>query len=167
MITSYWAVAKTKPCRERWAAENISRQGHEFYLPMISERMVIKRRLTDRRSPLFPNYLFVRITDNDWRYLLGTFGIQKPLLDAEGPAKIPDAIIERIRQTEKSGIVQLPEKGPQFVYGQRVKVHLPTGQVELGIYQGASVKERVNVLLNILGHKTRVEIASDQLEAAA
>lgn len=134
---------------------------------MLGERVIIKRRVVQRLSPLFPNYLFVRITDDDWRFLLGTFGVQRPLLDAYGPAKIPDEVIDKIKATEEAGLVVLPDKGPAFVFGQRVKVFLPGDKVEIGIYQGQTAKEREHVLLNILGRKTRVEVGTNQIEAAA
>jgi len=167
MTQPYWAVAKTKPSRELWAAENIQRQGYEFYLPRFTEMVLHKRQgMIKRTSCLFPSYIFVQIM-SEWRFLLSTFGISKVLLDARGPCRLPDHVMERLRQSEdRMGMIELPAPPPGLVYGQKVRVALPGDRFEIGIYQGSGTQEREQVLLNILGQKTRVFIGRDQLEAA-
>ena len=159
-----WLVARTKPNRERWAAENVLRQGREPYLPMIGSVSKTKSGVTLAVArPLFASYLFVQ-TDDQWKFLLGTFGIVGVILVGDKPAVLSSTIIEQLRTRENaSGLVVLPKS--RFKIGQGVRV---TGGAFVnlqGIYDGQADKERQQVLVDYLGRKTKVLIADDQLEA--
>jgi transcriptional antiterminator RfaH len=157
-----WIVARTKPCREVWAAENIQRQGHEFYLPRI---FVPATHLCGqaRSECLFKSYIFV-LTEQ-WRFLLSTFGVSGVIMggNGSGPAILPQSEIDRMKLLEDgTGFVILPKFKP----GQDLRVTDGPFKNEKAIYQGMGPKEREEVLINFLGRKTKVLIAKEFLEAA-
>ena len=94
-----WFVARTQPLRERWAAENCRRQGAETYLPQIEEsaRVVTAGRViaTLRPRPLFPGYLFVRTVGQQWRFLLGTFGVIDLIATSNTPSQVKILLLKR------------------------------------------------------------------------
>jgi len=57
-----WVVVQTKPRQEDTAFANLQQQGYSAYLP----RLAVPRRRREQwvtvREPLFPGYLFVRLT---------------------------------------------------------------------------------------------------------
>ncbi len=170
-MTIGWIVAISKPARESYAAENLSRLDAEFYFPKIVERVMRgprdHRQLIERASPLFPRYIFVHIHDQ-WRFLLNVYGLSGIMMRGEEPQFAAQAVIDQImaRQDEE-GIVQLPHRAPQpLSHGDKVKV--TGGQFEgyHGIYQGMAAKDRQKVLLDVLGRKTPVLIAKAMLQAA-
>jgi len=155
-----WIVARTKPCRELYAAENVARQGFEFYLPKVYDRIRTKRGHLAVARALFPTCLFVR-TDGPWRYLLSTFGVTGVLLVGEAPGTISDKIIADIRAREGTdGIVTLPKL---FEIGDEVEVTRGHLAHKCGIFDGVGPQDRLWVLFDFLGRKTRVLIARDAL----
>jgi transcriptional antiterminator RfaH len=161
-MTGQWVVARTKPNRERWAAENVARQGREFYLPTV---MVVRKRLA-QTQPLFANYLFV-LTDQ-WHFLLSTFGISGVVTFGESPATVSHQIIEAIKAREVNGCVTLPAPvtSERFKIGTQVRVKGGMFSGCIGVYEGANPKQREQVLLDFLGRKTSVLFAPEMLEAA-
>ncbi len=164
---SGWIVARTQPRRERWAAENLSRQSYDWYLPQIE---VVSRRgsLTVTTSrPLFPSYIFIRFRAN-WHSILSTFGISSVIMNLDHPAILSQRHVDEIRAREnKWGFVVLPEQAPPgFRNGQSVRVKDGTFMGRIGIYQGSTARDCEKVLLDLLGRKTTVLIGSALLESA-
>jgi transcriptional antiterminator RfaH len=92
-------------------------------------------------------------------------GVTRIVLDGAAPARVPDGVIAEIRSRERGGLVELP-RPPRFHPGDRVRVlHGPfIGHV--GLYAGMRPRERVEVLLAILGGAQRVTLAVDAVEPA-
>jgi transcription antitermination factor NusG len=157
-----WVVVQTQPNRERWAAENVARQGREFYLPQIE----IMRGAAKLIRPLFSRYLFVRIFNGQWRFLSGTWGVSGIISFARDgtPDAIADKHIDEIRAREDStGLVRLPAI-EDFVVGQNVRVRAGLLDGQIGIYEGLDPRGREKVLLSLLGQKTVVLFAHTDLE---
>jgi transcriptional antiterminator RfaH len=81
----------------------------------------------------------------------------------EGPAHVPDRIIEELRSREgRDGLITLPaprRPGDQFRPGDKVRV--TTGPLTgfTGLVEGMRPHQRVEVLLQMLGSLQRVELA--------
>lgn len=162
-----WFVARTQTRRENWAAENIARQGAEFYLPRVAEEVYVRRGApyVVRARCLFPSYIFVRSPNGQWRFLLGTFGVTELIMSGAQPAVVADGEIARIQAREDvDGIVHLPARPSRFVHGSQVRVADGPFVGYVGIYQGASSKECQRVLLDFLGRKATVLIGDSCLE---
>ncbi len=164
-------VAQTKPNSEKRAAENLTRQGYGFYLPLVGE-FVGARGLVGRQrmlvpKPLFRGYIFVEVSQDSWYPLMGTFGLLRLVMNGSTePAFLPEGTIERLKGREDArGLLQLPPR-PAFVEGDRVRVNDGAFKGQVGIYQGLPHHARVCVLFAYLGRKTSVLIAEDKLEAA-
>ena len=167
---SRWIVAVSRPQQEAWAARNVQAQGFDAYYPKFEEEYLTKtKRIATRIRTVFPRYLFVR-TDGPWYFLLGTFGISNVVFEGENnPATMPDAQVEYLREREDAlGLVKLPPKPKPtpFTRGQRLRVTYGPMQGLTGICQGDSAKERVTMLLDMLGRKSSVVMQRGALEAA-
>jgi transcription antitermination factor NusG len=158
----HWIVARTKPNREMWAAENISKQGYEFYFPKI----LVQRRRIIQMQPLFACYIFVH-TPGPWRFLLGTFGVAGVITVADGPALVANRTIEELKAKEFDGCVELPKNDKErWKVGQQLRVNGGMFSGCYGVYDGMDVKQRERVLLDFLGRKTPVLLGPELLEAA-
>jgi len=166
MTSGFWVVARTKAQREHWAAENVARQGFEFYLPLTASTR--PRRLS-KASPkpecLFPRYLFVW-TLGPWRSLLSTFGVTGLVMQGERPAILPEKAVEQLLgRTGPDGTVQLPKASlERFAPGDEVRVNAGTFSGMRGVYQHHDQGDRARILLDFLGRKTRVLVGEDHLE---
>jgi hypothetical protein len=74
-------------------------------------------------------------------------------MDGATPAKVPDAVIAEIRSRERKGASTLP---PQLRAGYRVCVLRGPFRDQLAIYAGMSGRDRVAVLLRLLGGERRI-----------
>jgi transcriptional antiterminator RfaH len=107
-MSGYWSVARLQPRHEAVALHFLTLNGYQTYYPCIRERRVRFGRRIELRPPLFPGYAFVLI-ELQWhraRWAPGTLGL---IMDGMKPARVPDSVIEAIRQREVRGLVELPK----------------------------------------------------------
>jgi transcriptional antiterminator RfaH len=158
---SYWCCAQLQASRERLALHCLSAvNGFEVYSPRI--RPARARRGDDTR-PLFPGYCFVLIVSQWWAARWSP-GIVRLVMDGLQPARVPSHVLDEIRRREVRGVVELP-KAPGMQVGDRVKV-LSGPLVGLtGLYQGMNGRQRIDILLSILGGACRVTLAKSDIAA--
>lgn len=162
-----WIVARTQHNREKWAAENILRQFAEPYLPKYAEKVKVGKHFETRTRLLFPTYVFVRTFDDNWRFLLGTYGVSSVIMVGENPACVQNSEIQKLKHSEDAeGLIHLPKLAGlrRFHKGDAVRVTDGPYSGYAGIYDGCGVKNRERILLEYLGRKTPVLIDTVQLE---
>ena len=84
-------------------------------------------------------------------------------LSGMAPARVPDHVIEEIRQREVRGAVELPPS-PGLRPGDRVKVLTGPFEIQLALYAGMKPHQRVEVLLTLLGGQQRVSLSREAIE---
>jgi transcriptional antiterminator RfaH len=154
-----WYVANTLPHQEARAECNLRRQGFDAWLPLFRKARRHARRVDSVLVPLFPSYLFVRLDAamERWRSINGTFGVVKLLCTGDVPQPVPDGlIVEIMRRRNAEGLVELPQQ--QFVVGEALRVAAgPFADLE-GIFEGMSGRDRVVLLLTMLGRKVKATV---------
>jgi transcriptional antiterminator RfaH len=161
-----WYVVNTQAHQETRAAENLSRQQFDVWLPRCRKTRKHGRRIDCVLAPLFPGYLFVSI-DTDvqrWRSINGTFGVVRLLCHGDTPISVPDGLVEAmLARRDAGGAVSLAPKA--FVKGQSVRVvGGPFADLE-GLFQEMAGHDRVVLLLNLLGRKVRAIVPMEGLAA--
>jgi transcriptional antiterminator RfaH len=157
----YWAVAQLQPSRTALALNLLAKEGFTVYAPKVRERRLIRGRRTKVISALFPGYAFVRIA-LQWHAACWCPGVVRLVMDGLRPAKVPETVIEDIRDRERGGIIELPWRGPKR--GDRVRVLTGPFRGHRAIYAGMSGRERVAILLDILGGQQRVTLTERDVE---
>jgi transcriptional antiterminator RfaH len=160
---SYWACAQLQPRREHLALHCLAGAGYTTYLPRLRQHRVSHGRKIETRPPLFPGYCFVFI-ELQWhaaRWSPGTCGL---IMDGPQPARVPDSVIAEIRSRERDGLVELA-KPPLARLGDPVRVVRGPFEGHLAIYAGMKPRERVEVLLQLLGGQQHVTLAKRDIEA--
>jgi len=161
---AYWACAQLVPQRARLALHTLGLAGYETYQPRIRERRVVRGRRVEVSPPLFPNYAFVLI-ELQWHTARFAPGVARIIMDGLAPARVSDGVIAAIRARERGGLIELP-KPPPARPGDRVRVLHGPLVGHLGICAGMRARERVEVLLAILGGQHRVTLPRGDVEAA-
>lgn len=157
-IGKRWYVVRTHVHGEAKAAQSLLRQGFGVYLPRYLKRRRHARKIDMVAAPLFPRYLFVGIelASQRWRSVHSTFGVSHLVMNGEGPAHVPNAVIESLRAREgDNGFIKLDCK-PAFAHGDKVRVLTGAFVDSLGLFEGMGDRERVSILLDLLGRKVRV-----------
>jgi transcriptional antiterminator RfaH len=157
----YWAAVQLQASRERLALHCLSAvNGFEVYSPRIKAPRA--RREVGTR-PLFPGYCFILIVSQWWAARWSP-GVIRIVLDGAVPARVPDQVIDEIRRREVRGVVELP-KAPGLEVGDRVRVTRGPLVGLTGLYQGMNGRQRVEILLSILGSACRVTLARSDVAA--
>ena len=164
-----WYVVQTRPRDESTALFHLKRQGFEGYLPRFLKRRRHARRVDMKAEPLFPGYLFVALdlAAVRWRSIHGTVGVSRLICHGETPAPVPVGLVEQIqgREDDRGWIVLHLEQA--LKKGQKVEISDGPFSDLTGIFEGLDSKERVIVLLNLLGREVRARIPSGWIQATA
>jgi transcriptional antiterminator RfaH len=157
---AYWTACRLQPNRTTLALHVLNLQGYEVYCPRLRELRVLRGRRVEVLLPLFPGYTFLRVVTGWWqaRWAPGTCGL---VMDGAIPAKVPDAVIAEIKSRERKGAIELPAK---LRPGDRVRVLLGPFRDHLAIYAGMSGRDRVAVLLRLLGGERRILMHRSDVE---
>jgi transcription antitermination factor NusG len=157
----YWAAAQLQPQRERLALHCLAGAGYTVYLPRLRQHRVSRGRRIETTPALFPGYAFVLI-ELQWHTARWAPGVTRIVLDGAVPARVPEEVIAEIRSRERGGLVELP---PRLKRGDPVRILRGPLAGLVGLYAGMKPRERVEVLLAILGGAQRVTLAADAVEA--
>jgi transcriptional antiterminator RfaH len=163
-----WYVVQTQVNAEMRAVRNLVRQGFEVYLPRYLKRRSHARKIEKVPVPLFPRYMFIRIdvATQRWRSIQSTFGVSRLVLNGSDPAPLAQQVISCLREREDaSGYVQLDQR-PKFALGAKVRVLAGVFAESLGLFDGMADRDRIAILLDLLGRKVRVSIEADLVAAA-
>jgi transcription antitermination factor NusG len=92
--------------------------------------------------------------------------VVRVLKAGDEPAHLGDDVVANIRSREIGGFVRLPKKQTALRPGQAVRIMSGQFRGHEALYDGQSPQERERVLLDMLGGRTRVELAKgDRVEA--
>ena len=159
---AYWCAARLQPRHEAYALHCLGLAGYESYYPRLRDRRVRFGRTIENRPPLFPCYAFVLI-ELQWHPARWTPGIFGLIMDGAGPAKVPDGVIAEIRLREVNGLIDLP-KPPPLRRGARVRILRGPFTGHLAIFADMKPRQRVEILLQLLGGEQRVTLAKKDIE---
>ncbi len=153
-----WFVVRTKARQESRAMNHLQEQGFKVYCPQIPKDDVLKEVVG--KQALFPGYCFVESGGRSFSCIRSTPGvIALVAFGLEGkPALVNAGVLDEIRSLEAF----YGEKSPGLQSGDVVS---PTGgpfKGRQGIYSKRS-KDRVEVLLIVLGRQQRVLVSSSQV----
>jgi transcriptional antiterminator RfaH len=161
-----WYTVSTKNNLEFVALENLERQSIYTYLPKIYKYSIDKKKIAKKLySAFFPGYLFVKldIEKDRWQTINSTIGVNKIISFGSGPISISDYIVEEIKKLEDAnGIIKnnnIFQKNDSII-------------INGGVFSGSTAlfdkytsgKNRVNVLLNMMGVSTKMSLDTHHIQ---
>jgi transcriptional antiterminator RfaH len=159
-----WYVFKCQTKREHVAAEHARRRvGVEVFCPRVSFRRKTRRGMVRFIEALFPGYLFVRCAlPLHKRHLMALEGIVGVVHFGSHVPTVEEAFIESIREECPEEMRALPD--PQFTPGEEVIVaEGPLREVKAIFANYLPAKQRVSVLLEILGQTLTIEVPAESV----
>jgi transcriptional antiterminator RfaH len=163
-----WYVAECHSRAEGEAARHLARQGFRAYLPRYEKTRRHARRVETVAAPLFPGYLFVCLdtAKAGWRAVRSTVGVRRLVSAGDEPLPVPQGVIEDIRARETdAGFVPIAESAP-FEPGDSVRITSGPMRDQSGWFERMTDKDRVLVLLSLLGRPVRLTLGVHQVRAA-
>jgi transcriptional antiterminator RfaH len=163
-----WYVVQTQPHAEAKATAHLLRQGFDTYLPRYLKRRRHARRVETVAAPLFPRYLFVAVdmAVQRWRVIQSTIGVSHLVSNGDSPAAVAASIVDGLKAREDERGFVLLERRPRFAPGDKIRVLDGVFSACLGLFEGVADRERVAILLDLLGRKVRVTLDADIVTAA-
>lgn len=134
-----------------------------MFLPLetVTSRKNGRFRVTKR--PLFPGYVFVAAdaTESPWRAINSTTGITKLVSFGAAPARVPSDLVAALQAACDNNGEFAPQ--PAFETGQEVTVTGGPFADFVASVHSLAAKQRVWVLLDLMGSKTLVSLPQDHL----
>lgn len=161
-----WFAIQTRVGKENYAREQFERQAFETYLPRILQRCSHAGRVSWQERAFFPGYLFLHLAPDEqrWTTINSTYGAIGAARFGNYYPPVPDAVIHALQtRHDDSGLIALPSSRPEapFKHGAKVRViRGPMSDIE-AIFQCMKGKDRILVLMNLLGRKSKVELPVD------
>ena len=167
-----WYVVQTRPRDEATALFHLDRQGFEGYLPRFLKQRRHARRVDHQAGTPVPRLSF-RGAGSGGRPLAFHPGDRRASAGSSAMARTPAPVPARRcrerfrgRRGRQGGwIVLRPEKALQK--GQKVEISQGPFADLMGTFEALDSKERVIVLLNLLGREVRARVPSGWIQAPA
>jgi transcription antitermination factor NusG len=165
----YWTVVATKSQSGREAIRNIVAQLFDYYQPEYRTPPVRGVRKT---VPLFPGYLFVRVSRANWKPLASTRDVKHVFQCGPHPARISNDEIATLRSAENALGYTEPAfaSPPAFEAGESVQATRGIFRDHYGKFIGLADTRgghRVRVLFDMLGRSAEYEISAFDLGRVA
>lgn len=160
-----WYVAQLKPNGFEKAQINLARQGFETFMPVRETSTRHARRVQTKLKPIFSGYIFIRFGDDraDWRKINSTLGIARLVsFEKNTPAPVPDALMAGLRARCGEDGQLLPMTDLKI--GERVKLVAGAFVSFVGEIEDLVNENRVRILFEFMGQKTRVDAEPAALE---
>jgi transcriptional antiterminator RfaH len=154
-----WYCARTKPKHEHIAAANLSRNlGLEVFNPRLRIERATRRGAVRVIEPLFPCYIFVQCFSSAWNDIRYVTGVSSLVHFGERIATVPDSVIDELKECfEAEEPLQVEDR-----LSPGAEVFIADGAFrgfQAIVLRMLPAKQRVQVLLDILGRPTLVEVA--------
>lgn len=164
-----WLIATTKPRQEYRARQNLAQQGMRPWLPLCIVQRTIRRHQVTIPEPLFPGYIFIEVDDlAGCSAINNTRGISRLLSDKDGrPSIVSPQVIASVR-------AMLPNDGPLDMrsphghpWRRNQTLRVLSGPFEsLSGLCTAISRDRVTILLDLLGRGVQISLPSSAVTAA-
>jgi len=157
-----WKAAYTKQHHEKSVARHLAELGVECFLPLyMEERHWSNNRKPILEMPLFPNYLFVRVSAQSRVQVLKTPGV----IDMVGRNFTTDRITDKEIEILRSGLhLRKPEPHP-FALGETVRIASGPLSGLQGVVSRQKGSLRVVITVPLIRQSVSVEIAAAELES--
>ena len=153
-----WIVATYKTNEVKRVESNLLNQKFNYYLPKIT---IKKTNSNPKVEVLFPGYIFVNTSFENYSALKYTMGIKNIIKFGDNISCISDKEIEAMQMAEETS--KIDPVASQIQIGQDVMI--AKGSLTGSIVKVCSLpsNERVGILLSFLGSVRRVTIPEKDL----
>lgn len=151
-----WYAVYTHANHEKRVAEQLGLSGVEHFLPLYECVSKWKDRHVTLRRPLFPSYVFVRITLCDRLLALQVPGVAH-LVGFDGtPLALPEAEVEALRSGLTAGVVLQPH--PFLTIGRRVRIKRGPFEGRQGILLRKKGKLRLVLSVEVIMRSVVIDV---------
>lgn len=151
-----WYALYVRPRAERMVAQILQEKGYDLFLPTHRCRRRWADRVKELDMPLFPGYVFCRVTAASSGRIVTTQGVIRIVGIGNAPIPIDDGEIEALRTVVSSSLSVEP--WPFLRVGQKVRIEVgPLSGLEGVVVRFAS-RARLVLSISLLQRSVAVEM---------
>lgn len=158
-----WFAVQTRSRREQVAAHLLTEKGYECFLPTYAQRQTVRHRFVEKEMPLFPGYLFCRITAATTGKLITTPAVLGIVSFAGKRALVSDREIADLKLVISSGLPREPISC--LLPGTRVRIQGGPLEGAEGVVEMCHPQGRFVVSVSLLQRSVAVLFDADVLAA--
>ena len=162
-MSKKWYILQFKANSQHQARKNLTRQGFDTFLPLHDITSRKASRFISTSKPLFPGYMFVTFdrAESEWHKINNTFGVSRLItfnsILKSIPTKFVDNLMKRYDLSGKLLPIQKLKKG------DRVTVLKGPFADFIATVEKYEADERIWILMDLMGRKTKITTPSDAL----
>jgi len=163
-MSKEWFILQFKPNSHLQATKNLNRQGFETFLPLHDTTSRKASRFITTRKPLFPGYMFISFDKEktEWSKINSTYGVSRLITFNSILKSIPTTFVNSLMiRYDLSGKL-LPKE--RFENGDKVKVLKGPFANFVATVERYETDQRIWILMDLLGRKTKIQSSSDGLQ---
>lgn len=163
-----WFLAYSKPRSESVVLAQLQHQAYEAYLPLYKTLRRAPGGMAEHRDPMFPRYVFFRPAQAGQSIapVRSTLGVSGIVRFGITPATVGDELIQALRRFERERELVDPAMISPLRAGSRVAICAGPLKGLEGLVCGTT-RQRVKVLLDLLGRQPHVIIPNHHLQLLA
>ena len=160
-LESLWCAAYVVARHEKAVADHMARRSVEAFLPLYHSIRIWKNRRAHVELPLFPSYLFIRISAAERIRALEVPGVVHIVSFHGMPVALPDEQIEGLRMALQ---LRRSEPYPYLAAGGRIRIKTGPLQGLEGVVLRHNSRTRIIVSVDFIQRSTAVELSPRDLE---
>ena len=163
-MSKEWFVIQFKPNSHYQATKNLNRQGFKTFLPLHEITLRKASRFVKSTKPLFPGYMFVSFdkTEINWHKIKSTYGVSRLVTFNTSLKSIPSIFVENLMKRFDSSGKLMPIL--KMKKGSKVKILEGPFASFIASVEDYESDQRVWILLDLMGRKTKILTPSDTLQ---
>jgi transcription antitermination factor NusG len=161
VLQPQWHVAYVVTRHEKAVAQELGRRSVESFLPVYHAVHYWNNRRAVVELPLFPSYVFVRMTSYERLRVLQIPGVVHLVNFNGSPASVPEEEIEALRTAAR---LRRAQPHPYFSLGDRVRIKAGPLKGLEGILVKQKSSSRIIVTVEFIHRSVSVELEPNDLE---
>ncbi|MDD9195639.1 transcription/translation regulatory transformer protein RfaH [Aliivibrio sp. S3MY1] len=160
-----WYLLYCKRGEQQRAKQHLENQQVECFYPEIEVEKITRGKITTKKEPLFPCYMFVRFDFNEgpsFTTVRSTRGVSDFIRFGGKPKVLQGDLIYSLKQLDKHEGSEIAEFSPEA--GQKIGIKEgPFVGVE-AIYKESDGEKRSILLITLINKKVEIKVDNSNLE---
>ncbi|AZZ91657.1 transcription/translation regulatory transformer protein RfaH [Hahella sp. KA22] len=162
-----WYLLRCKSRQDERAEINLINQNYDVFRPIACVSKSRGGFSKEAYEPLFPGYIFIYLdpSNDNWARIRSTRGVNDFVRFATLPPKVDTSVVKEIQ--ERLTLIQerwCVDLRRHLTPGDRIKVNIEGLQSIEAVFSSYSPEERVNILINVLGRLSNLEVELKYIE---
>ena len=162
-MSKEWFILQFKSNSHHLAAKNLNRQGFETFLPLHDTTSRRLSRFINTSKPLFPGYMFIKFdrAESEWYKINNTYGVSRLITFNSILKSIPTTFVDSLMMRYDLSGKLLPIK--KLEKGDHVTILKGPFTNFIATVEKYEADERICILMDLMGRKTKIQTISDNL----